>query len=493
MGNRAFTPTVARTQNSVKIFSSTKTNATIRDLEEEEGELEEKEGTVVSIDRDKINGTGWTVKDAEGNTYVCSCASSMYEIPETVERGGILYPTDTVTVTFTVNPVLRINTIKEITSLGEETEKIDISQWTHGDAATTVIAKPKSAVTISDGLVSMNYNNDNQMIVDPDGIKTSGKETQINTETLSINSEDVTLQGTSLSDILNNISEDFYANYDLASLDGVNVIIDSVNSMTQANISGDFDTDITEIVIGELKNQQSFPLRKQEQQLITDNSCTDILVIDENGIISIEFETDSNGKRKCPAGVTVSGNYNWITPQGVYRNYIKVTVQQTCDYCIEGNNTTSEYVNYCPSCQNWNTLIDTSTSIRCTTCDSIYCQNCGTNIKGSGQKLKKYRDNYIIGYGNTCNYCNTQLQTDTSKYYINYCPDCQKWGFLYATQMHQNNKIINVLQCGECNSQFCCSCGTDQTKHGLTLTDSPVQYSSYKNALRKLKYVRDGN
>ena len=69
MAKKAFRPTIARTQNSMKVINSTKTNATIRDLDEEEGELEEKEGVVVSIKRDLINGTGWTVKDAEGNLY----------------------------------------------------------------------------------------------------------------------------------------------------------------------------------------------------------------------------------------------------------------------------------------------------------------------------------------------------------------------------------------------------------------------------------------
>ena len=114
MSGHSFRPSIARVQNAQKVFTSAKTNATIRDLEEEEGELEEKEGTVVSIKRDSINGSGWTVKDKEGNTYICSCASSMYEVPETVERGGVLYPKETIEVVFTVNPVLRINTIKEI-------------------------------------------------------------------------------------------------------------------------------------------------------------------------------------------------------------------------------------------------------------------------------------------------------------------------------------------------------------------------------------------
>ena len=165
MSGHSFRPSIARVQNAQKVFTSAKTNATIRDLEEEEGELEEKEGTVVSIKRDSINGSGWTVKDKEGNIYICSCASSMYEIPETVERGGVLYPKETIKVTFTVNPVLRINTIKEIKSLGSETEKLDISKWQHGDESTTVIAKPKSALSISDGFIKLDYNNDNKNVL----------------------------------------------------------------------------------------------------------------------------------------------------------------------------------------------------------------------------------------------------------------------------------------------------------------------------------------
>ena len=63
MTRSGFRPSLARTQNAMKNISGTRTNATIRNIEEEEGELEEKEGTVVSIKRDLINGAGWTVKD----------------------------------------------------------------------------------------------------------------------------------------------------------------------------------------------------------------------------------------------------------------------------------------------------------------------------------------------------------------------------------------------------------------------------------------------
>lgn len=490
MSQRPFRPTIARTQNSMKIFNSTKTNATIRDLEEEEGELEEKEGTVVSIKRDAINGTGWTVKDAQGNTYLCSCASSMYEIPDSVERGGVLYPKETVTVTFTVNPVLRINTIKEIKSLGNETDKIDISKWQHTDEATTVIAKPKSALSISNGFIQLNYNNDNKLLADKNAVKTTGKETQINTDTLSINSNNINIQGNNLSDILKNITDNTYNTYSLDTLDDLNIVVDNIDNMTQISIPDGIQNTT---VIGELKDQKTIPLREQKQQLITDGNCVDTIIIDENGIISIEFETDANGQRKCPQEKTISGVYNWITPQSVYRNYIKVVVKQMCDYCDEGQNTSMEYVNYCPSCQNWNTLIDTSTSIKCISCNSSYCQNCGTGRTDPAKKLKKYRDNYIIAYGTTCNYCNTQLEAGTSKYYVNYCPDCNTWGRLYATEINDNNQIVNVLECGECDSDFCCTCGISQTKHGLTLSNNPVQYTAYKNALRKLKYIRDGN
>ena len=64
-----FRPTPTQVADSLKILTGVKTNSTIRDLEEEEGELEEKEGVVVSIQTDKINGTGWTVKDDKGELY----------------------------------------------------------------------------------------------------------------------------------------------------------------------------------------------------------------------------------------------------------------------------------------------------------------------------------------------------------------------------------------------------------------------------------------
>ena len=110
-----FRPTPTQVADSLKILTGVKTNSTIRALEEEEGELEEKEGVVVSIQTDKINGAGWTVKDDKGELYVCSCASNMYDLPETQEHDGFLYPSDNVKVIFEINPVLQLNRIIEVT------------------------------------------------------------------------------------------------------------------------------------------------------------------------------------------------------------------------------------------------------------------------------------------------------------------------------------------------------------------------------------------
>lgn len=491
MTRSGFRPSLARTQNAMKNISGTRTNATIRNIEEEEGELEEKEGTVVSIKRDLINGAGWTVKDKEGNTYICSCASSMYEIPETVERGGILYPKDTIEVTFTVNPVLRINTIKEIKSLGEETEKIDISQWRHGDESTTVIAKPKSALSISDGLIKMDYDNSNKVTASNNGISTEGKATNINTDKLAINSDDITVQGMSLSDMIGeealNTSNEHVA-FNVDSLPSIDMILDRSNNMTQLTInSGDNKIDINGRVIGQIKDQKSIPVREQHQQLLTDGNCIDIISIDTDGIIRISPASNNpcTGERK------ILSTNNWITPRIQSRNYIKVMVNNVCDNCNDGNNALMEYVNYCPKCNTWNTLSNTGTSIRCGSGHS-YCQNCGTGIEDTSVQLKKFLDHYILAFGTTCKHCKDQLLSDTLKYYVNYCPNCEEWDVLYQTERVEDDKIINVLKCTSCESEFCCTCGIDQDNYGLTLTNNPVQYTAYKNALRKLKYIKDG-
>lgn len=505
MSQRAFRPSISRVQNSMKVFASTKTNATIRDLEEEEGELEEKEGTVVSIKRDMINGAGWTVEDEEGNTYICSCASSMYEVPDTVERGGILYPNETVEVVFTVNPVLKINTIKEIKSLGEETEKIDIDKWTHEDEATTVIAKPKSALSISNGLIQLNYDNDNSVLADADAVKTEGKETSINTDKLSINSNEVEVQGKDLMEIIQDNAMKMSNIYTTHTIDafGGTIKIDTTNNMTQVDVNI-FDL-MGYGVIGEIKDPKSIPIQELSQRLITDGDNVDMITIDQNGIIRVypfEKDEDPNHEKKKEFDYdkyeeeeyknyrrNVQSLSNWMTPQVEARNYIKVSIKQTCDSCDEWGNTYSEFINYCPSCQNWSCLYDAPTSkIKCTRCSAEYCENCGTSTT-SAERLRNYRDNHVIAYGNTCPHCENELEEDKANIYVNYCPDCETWGKMFQSTIDKEGKMVNVMICENCGKTWCCTCGTNQSSYGLKLEEQPVNYKLFKEALRKLKYI----
>lgn len=487
--SKRFRPTYGRVQNATSLINGGKGNATIRSLDEEEGELEEKEGVVVSIKQDFINGAGWKVK-SEGQTYMCSCATSMYELPETKERGGYLYPTETIKVKFQINPILKINTITEVTSAGSETEKIDINKWKHGDESTTVIAKPRSAISISDGFITMNYNNNNKVVADDDGVKTEGQKTQINTKETNIDSDTIKVKGVYLTDLITGesrlVSNEF-SSYDLGQIDEANISVNRTNNITQLDIYGEMDIN-DGMVVGEIKDQKLFPLTTQSQQLVTDGTCTYKITVDDNGVIYISSVNSCTDNDK----VLITSLTQWSTPQVNTYNYIKVVVRETCDYCDEGTNTKSEFINYCPQCNTFNTLIDSPTSIKCKICRTEYCQNCGTNIQNPSQKLKFYKDNYISAYGTACKYCKTHLEGGITKQYVNYCPDCEEWGWLTQSVMQQGEDTINILKCNNCGNNFCSTCGIDQNKHGLTLTNSPAQYSTYKNALRKLKYIKDG-
>lgn len=485
--SKGFRPTYGRVQNAAKLIGG-KNNTTIRSLDEEEGELEEKEGIVVSIKQDFINGTGWKVK-ADNQTYMCSCATSMYELPETKERGGFLYPTETVKVKIQINPILKVNTITEIVSSKSESETLDISKWKHGDESTTVIAKPRSAISISDGFIQMNYDNNNKVITDNDSVKTKGKKTEINTKETNINSEVIKVNNMHLIDLITGESRlvsNEYSSYDLGKIDKANISVNRTNNITQLDIFGKMNVSNNR-VIGEIKDQKLFPLTIQSQQLVTDGTCTYLVTVDTDGIIYLSNVNECTDEDE----VCVKSLTQWSTPQVNTYHYIQVIVRETCDYCDEGTNTKSEFINYCPQCNTFNTLIDTPTSIKCKTCRTEYCQNCGTNIHNSSQKLKFYKDNYISAYGTACKYCDSHLTGGVTKQYVNYCPECG-WGWLTQSEMQQDGKTINILKCNSCNSKFCSTCGIDQDNHGLTLTKSPTQYSKYKEALRKLKYIKDG-
>ena len=484
MTSHSFRPSIARVQNAQKAFTSTKTNATIRDLEEEEGELEEKEGFVVSIDRNKINGEGWTVEDDTGQIYVCSCASSMYEIPKGIERGGILYPEkNTVKVTFTINPVLRINAIKEIKSLGNETEKLDISKWTHKKESTTVIAKPKSALSISDGFIRLSYDNNNEVLANNDAVKTEGKKTEINTESLSINSSNVSLGGQDIKDVIQDNALSTSNSFKTFDIDSpISVIANRTNNMTELHVSGKISiADAT--VIGQIKDQASIPVRKQTQ-FITDGNCVDKIVIDTDGVITIE---PVNG---CTKEREFDSTHNWVSPQVLSRNYLKVIVKHSCNYCDEGNNTEMEYINYCPKCGAWNVLVDTGTSIRCSECAIQFCQNCGKDLTNQTYTLRKYSDNNVSVSGTTCKYCNSYLEPGTTKQFVNYCPNCRTWGNLSHTDILDGEDVVSVLKC-ICGAKFCGTCGIDQDNSGIALNNSGISKYEYDNALRKLKYIKE--
>ena len=65
---------------------------------------------------------------------------------------------------------------------------------------------------------------------------------------------------------------------------------------------------------------------------------------------------------------------------------------KTSYVCKECGYKTPKWMGKCPECNNWNTLVDTSTSIKCTTCNTTYCQNCGTGLSNSVYKRRPESD-----------------------------------------------------------------------------------------------------
>lgn len=493
---KAFRPTPARFQNSFKILSGTKTNATIRDLEEDEEELEEKTGVVVSIARDRINGSGWTVKDEEGNLYNCSCASSMYELPSTTERGGILYPEGTVTVKFTVNPVLRINTITEITSLGEDEKSLDISKWQHGDNATTVIAKPKSAISISDARISFSYDNVNEVTTDENAIALKGEETKIESKKTTINSEEIEMQGIDINTFVTGISQNnnIY-NARLTSYtggvtpqDASSVYLMQERNIVSATIDGqDIMLDEKERVMADIKDQTKHPLRNQRFILPTSEGM-DVLTCYANGYITF--------RASGPPGVrTILSTHNWLAPQFDKRFTITATASQNCSCCPEVINGQT-FIDYCPVCSRWHVLSQIQNNIICNTCGATFCASCGHyNSLACFDKefdLKLYNKHYIAIVGNYCKHCNQRMEENHTKEYVNYCPFCKKWNFLSSATMDFNHKIINTLYCNYCHNHFCANCGTIQNDYEIkSFSDNIIYYDDYIEQNQKLFFIKE--
>ena len=492
MKKEIFRHTPHRAADAMKIIVGNKTNATIRELEETEEDIEEIEGVVVSIDKDKINGDGWTVKDKDGNTYTCNCASNMYELPETEEYGGVYYPKKTVKVKITKNPILRNNSITEILSLGKNEKKIDLSKWKHGNKATTIIAKPKSAISISDGLISFNYDNKNEVKADKDAVKTQGEKTIIDTKTLNINSDDISIHDISLDEYINKqaLTKINYQNksnnpHDL----GIN--INNQNNLGQLHL--DVKTYIPkgkQKIIADLKNPALFPERIQRQPLLAGTDIDEVYIY-PNGLVTVEARGVPNEKE-------IFTTLNWITPQYINKNIIVVQIKTACDCCDEKKSGQASYFNYCPECKTWNTLSeDYEGYITCNSCHLRWCEGCGHLKDGDctnkGKDLKIYADNNIImAVGTSCKYCKNNIPTGQIREYANYCPKCHKWGYLRLDNQYTNSNENTVIHCDNCEASYCTNCTIIQGDNFISsFLSNDYYYNDFKEKYPKLTHIRD--
>lgn len=491
MGSKkTFRYTPHRGADAIKILAGTKTNATIRDVEETLEDIEEKEGTVTSIDKDKINGEGWTVKDGDGETYVCTCASNLYQLPETEEYGGMYYPTSNVSVKFVVNPVLRTNTITEILSLDEEEEQsLDLSKWKHGDKATTIIAKPKSAISVSNAIISFNYDNKNEVTADEDEVKTNGKKTNINTDTLDINSKNINIQGNSLDDYINGMIDT-----DINTQRGKNINVTQQGNLAQMNLN--FITSVyipakKQRIIKDLKDPALFPTMKQKHPLLTGENV-DELYIYPNGLVTVQTYGDLYRE------TSFLSTHNWITTPNIYKNLLKVTVIQLCDCChtnIDGQQT---YFNYCPYCKTWNTLYDNQGVIKCNACEHTWCEGCGHShteeCSMNENDLKEYNNTWkISAIGIPCNYCKNDISYGKMREYANYCPKCHNWGYMILQTEYEDDEERRFLHCTSCGENYCVNCATSQGNSFITsfFGDQYYYYDDFIKKYFKMTHIRD--
>lgn len=490
MSEKIFRHTPHRAADAMKIIVGNKTNATIRDVEETIEDILEKEGIVTSIDKDKINGNGWTVQDSDGETYLCNCASNMYQLPETEEYGGMYYPTEQVSVKFTINPMLKTNTITEITSLGEEEQQLDLSKWKHGDKATTVIAKPKSAISISNAIISFNYDNKNEVTANDEEIKTSGKKTNINTESLDINSTNINIGNKTLDEYIQDQIND-----ELNQQKDADMNILQQNNMGQLNLNAQSiyipGKNSNELIIKDLKDPALYPSEAQRQPLLTGNSI-DELYIYPNGLVTVKGRDDVDKE------TSVFSTHNWITPY-TSKNLLKVSVSRMCECCSENITGTQIYFNYCPYCKTWNTLYDNNNVINCNTCHKTWCQGCGHphNVPCIEREytLKKYSEWKITAIGLPCNYCRNDIPYGKTREYANYCPKCHSWGYLeLETTYSQNGDEQRFLHCTHsgCNESYCVNCSISQGQGFIqTFLNNNVDYRLFNSKYFKIKHIRD--
>jgi len=469
---RSFKGTPNAIQDSMKIIVGNKTNSRVRDFGEEgkdDKNIEEKTGIIVSIDKNKINGNGWTVQCKDG-TYKCSCASNLYEIPKSKEKGGILYPKEKVQCKIKINPVLRVNTITEISGSKKKKEKLNISKWTHKDQDTQVIASAKSAISISDGAITFNYNDKTKVTIDEKGVQIQG---QVNTDALNV--EDKALQ-----DYIPDTSTDTQK----MTTDGNDDIDTNANDST-AEISiknSNFILSSKERVIGNILDQTKTPSNDQKVPMFTDENI-DELNIYNNGIITVRGRIKS-GKR------TINHTEKWV-PQKE-KNIFSTTISGTCDYCEIYNSGEMIFLDYCPSCKKWNVLSKNKEKIVCNSCMTTYCHNCGHNETNTDGNLWPYESNYLEVTTTACQYCDNILPTDKTKQYANYCPNCKTFQTLNVIDFETNTGPTNKIECSSCKTTYCTNCGTQQEEYKQQkFNDNIVYYDDYIKKMNKLRFIKE--
>ena len=492
MSKKVFRHTPHRAADAMKIIVGNKTNATIRDLEETLEDIEEKEGIVISIDKDKINGDGWVVQDSDGETYTCTCASNMYQLPETEEYGGVYYPTDQVSVKFTINPVLKTNTITEITSLGEEEKSLDLSKWKHGDKATTVIAKPMSAISISNAIISFNYNNKNEVTANADEVKTDGKKTNINTNTLDINSQEINIQGEKLDDYINKKSQK-----DLNIINNDDYGIDILQQDNIAQLDLDLHSEYipggyenTERILADLMDPSLFPAKMQKRPLLVGDQVHELYIY-PNGLVTVKSNNNSQYDN-----ADILGTYNWATMAYAHKNVITITVVQSCSCCSSGVTGSQTYFNYCPICKTWTTLYNKKNHITCSNCHSSWCQGCGHNTKyecaNKKYDLKLYNLFSISAIGMPCSYCKDKIPYGKTREYANYCPKCHQWGYLTQETHYEDGEERRFLHCDYCNELYCVNCSISQRQSFIkTFLNDRYNKDEFTRKFGKLTHIRD--
>lgn len=485
-----------RAVDSMKILVGNKTNATIRDFEETEEDVQELTGVVISIDKDKITGNGWEVKDDEGNIHYCNMPFSLYELPETKEYGGVYYPTEKVTVKITINNVLKTATITEVTSLGKNEDKVDLSKWKHGDKPTTVIGKAKSAISISDNFITFNYDNTNLIKADDKSLKMEGDQTDINTKNLNINSE-ININGEPFDSFLYKKTTNALDDLNTRNVNGMNVTQN--NGLSQLNILKTVYIPASkQRILFDLMDPRYYPDRVQTHPLLTGNDINKLYIY-PNGLVSVQSGTQvpvSEGK--------IQSTINWLTPQYSKKNILTITVSSSCGCCDDGSGGVREYFNYCPHCHTWNTLYENQHLIKCDGCTNVWCPGCG-HLKGNdcgvtNYDLKLYNTNKISGMTTHCSYCKDKIPTGLSREYANYCPKCHYWGYLTIEDKTINGEDVRVLYCSHCHESYCLNCSISQGTSFITnfLNDNTTlkendfyTVDDFNNKYNKLTHIRD--